>query len=143
MSGSELIIFSDKNRKPDDDIILPIIGDNVKWWKEILVYLGENYKDSAGDWNFYNDGKQWVYKMTCKKKTIFWANLLKESYKITFYFGDKAEPIIEESEIPQSLKDSFINGKRYGKIRAITLPLSCSEDVEAGKKLIEIKMKLK
>lgn len=143
MSQSDSIVFSDKDRKPNDGLILSIIGDNVKWWKEIVAYLNENYKGSSGDWNFYNDGKQWVFKMTHKKKTIFWANLLKESYRITFYFGDKAEPVIDGSDIPQSLKDSFKNGKRYGKIRAITLPLKSAEDVEAGKKLIQIKTKLK
>lgn len=143
MSPSDSIIFSDKNKKPHDALIFTIIGDNVKWWKEILVYLGENYKESSGDWNFYNDGKQWVFKMTHKKKTIFWANLSKESYKITFYFGDKAEPVIDGSDIPQSLKDSFKTGKRYGKIRAISLPLINAADVEACKKLIAIKTKLK
>jgi hypothetical protein len=143
MSESETIIFSDKYRKPDDDLIFSIIANKMTLWKEILSYLKDNFSDTSGDWNYYNDGKRWLFKMTQKKKTIFWAGIQKDGFRITFYFGDKAEPLIEASTLSQNLKDFFRNGKHYGKIRALTLTVSGAEDVESVRKLIDIKMRLK
>ena len=68
---------------------------------------------------------------------------MQDSFKITFYFGDKAEPAILASTISDSLKDSFQNGKRFGKIRAITIQVENEDDVENVKSLIEIKLKIK
>jgi hypothetical protein len=143
MSQSESFVFSDKNRKPDDDLIISIIGDKMKLWREILSHLHDNYKDTSGDWNYYNDGKQWMFKMTQKKKTLFWAGIHDNSYKVTFYFGDKAEDLIDRSDLPQIIKDNFKNGKRYGKIRAASVKLSEISDVESVKKLLVIKVKIK
>jgi hypothetical protein len=143
MSESEAIIFSDKTKKPDDDLIFSIIGNKMTLWKEIMSYLKDNYSDTSCDWNYYNDGKRWLFKMTQKKKTIFWAGILKDGYRITFYFGDKAEPLIEASNLPQNLKDFFMNGKHYGKIRGLTMNVCEEKDVESVKKLVVIKMRMK
>jgi hypothetical protein len=143
MSDSEHIKLSDGNIKPDDKLILSVIGDKMRYWKEIMEYLNEKYSGASGDWNYYNDGKQWVFKMTWKKKTIFWIVLVKESFRVTFYFGDKAEEHIFSADIPQKLKDDFRDGKRYGKIRAISLEINDISDVETVKKVAEIKVKMK
>jgi hypothetical protein len=143
MSESDLFVLSDMGKKPDDNLIFSIIGKTTKYWEEIMNHMKDSYKESSGDWNYYNDGKQWLFKMTHRKKTIFWAGLLKESFRITFYFGDKAEPVIDESDLPQSVIDGFKTGKRYGKIRAISLNVSGASDIETVKKLVVIKSKLK
>jgi hypothetical protein len=143
MSESDLFVLSDKDKKPDDTLIFSIIGTKKQYWNEVMNHLKENYNESSGDWNYYNDGKQWLFKMTQKKKTVFWAGLLKESFRITFYFGDKAESVIDASDLPQSVKDGFKTGKRYGKIRAISLKVSDASDIDIIKKLVAIKVKLK
>jgi hypothetical protein len=51
--------------------------------------------------------------------------------------------LIEASELPSNIKNNFKNGKRYGKIRAISLIMSDLSDVEVVKKLIEIKIRVK
>jgi hypothetical protein len=143
MAESEHIVLSDKNNKPDEALILLVTGDKMKYWKDLMEYVHDNYTGASGDWNYYNDGKQWIFKMTWKKKTIFWIVLVKESFRVTFYFGDKAEEQIFSSEIPQKLKDDFKNGKRYGKIRAISLEINDMPDIESVKKIAEIKVRMK
>jgi hypothetical protein len=81
--------------------------------------------------------------MVWKKKTIFWIVLVKGSFRVTFYFGDKAEEHILSADIPQKLKDDFITGKRYGKIRAISLEINDLSDIEAVKELARIRVKIK
>jgi hypothetical protein len=143
MSEKDTLVLSDKQIIPTDDYIFSILGEKKILWLTIMNYLSENCKDSSGSWNYYNDGKQWLFKMVHKKKTIFWAGVLKDTFRVTFYFGDKAENLIYSSDLSQTIKDDFKTGKRYGKIRAISLKMSDLKDVESVKKLVVIKMKIK
>jgi hypothetical protein len=143
MEEKEVFVFSDKEVKPTDEIIFSIIGDKKKLWQSIMGYISDNYKDMTGSWNYYNDGKQWLFKMVQKKKTIFWLAVMKDTFRVTFYFGDKAEPVILASDIPESVKDDFTGGRHYGRIRAITTKMAAQSDVETIKKLIDIKTRIK
>jgi hypothetical protein len=51
--------------------------------------------------------------------------------------------MISNSSISEELKEQFKNGKRFGKIRAITVLMDKKESVEFVKELIEIKLKIK
>ena len=143
MTEKEILALSDKKIIPTDEYIFSIIGEKKILWQAIMQYLADNHKEASGTWNYYNDGKQWLFKMVRKKKTIFWATILENTFKITFYFGDKAELLIVNSDLPQNIKDSFLTGKRYGKIRAISLKMNDLSDVEIVKKVIQIKIKIK
>jgi hypothetical protein len=143
MSDKEILVLNDKQIIPTDDYIFSLIGEKKILWQNIMRYTSENYKNISGSWNYYNDGKQWLYKLVQKKKTIFWAGILKDTFRITFYFGDKAEPVIDSSDLPQAIKDSFKTSRKYGAIRAITIKVLDSEDADNVLKLIAIKHKLK
>lgn len=80
-------------------------------------------------------------KVTRKKKTIFWLSVFQKDFKITFYFGDKAEPAIMDSKLSDKLKDEFVNGKRYGKIRGLTLKMNTKKNLKYAEELISIKLK--
>ena len=143
MAEKEKLALSDKQIIPTEEYIFSIIGQKKILWQAIMQYLADNHKDASGTWNYYNDGKQWLFKMVRKKKTIFWAAILENTFRITFYFGDKAEPMIVNHDLPQTVKDNFLTGKRYGKIRAISLRMNDLSDVEIVKKVIQIKIKMK
>lgn len=128
---------------PSDDIIISLVGERIKLWQSVLNYAYKNNINVSGDWHYYNDGKQWLFKLVQKKKTIFWAGIIENSFRITFYFGDKAEEIIEESDLPASIKDEFKNAKRFGSIRGITVRINESADTENVFRLINIKGKIK
>lgn len=143
MDEKENFAFSDKNVKPSEELIFSKIGDKKILWQKIMKYLADNYKDASGTWNYYNDGKQWLFKMVIKKKTIFWLAVTDDAFRITFYFGDKAEPDLIASNLPQKVKDDFLSGKHYGKIRGITTKVTSLADVDTVTKLADIKIKLK
>jgi hypothetical protein len=143
MSEKEKLVLSDPLIKPDEKLISSFIGDKIKYWNDIINFSETEYQGISGVWNYYNDGKQWLFKLVQKKKTIFWAGILPDTFRITFYFGDKAEPLINASSLPQAIKDDFATGKRYGKIRGITKKMNKPADVEIVKKLIAIKVRLK
>jgi hypothetical protein len=143
MAENEKLVLGDKSIYPSDEILFSIIGDKKIVWQKILSYAKDNYKDVTWEWRFYNDGKQWLFKMQQKKKTLFWIGVLKDTFRITFYFGKKAEPLIEGSQLPQKIKDGFREAKSYGLIRPITTVITGISDLENIQKLIDIKVKLK
>ena len=137
------IILSDKNQFPTEEIIFSHIGKSKILWESIFNYIHTDYPDFSEQWKYYNDGKSWLLKVTKKSNTIFWLSIIRGSFKISFYFGDKAEQSIMESTISDALKDQFKDGKRYGKIRGLTLIMNKKQNVEFVKELISIKLKIK
>jgi hypothetical protein len=112
-------------------------------WNRLNSEISVRYLNSSGEWNYYKDGKQWLYKMIQKKKTLFWAALHADAFRITFYFGDKAETVLNESDLPGVIKDNFKTAKRYGAIRPVSIKIINNEDLDIVLKLTEIKSKLK
>ena len=135
------IVLSDKDQFPTEEIIFSHIGKTKKQWASIFNYIHTEYPKFSELWNYYNDGKSWLLKVTNKSKTIFWLSIIPKSFTITFYFGDKAEQSILESQISEKLKNQFIEGKRFGKIRGLTLLMNEKQNVEFVKELIIIKLK--
>ena len=78
-------------------------------------------ENSSGEWNYYNDGKRWLFKMIWKKKTVFWISIPESAFRVTFWFGDKAEPLITGSDLPEVIKNDFKTSKKYGAVRAVSI----------------------
>jgi hypothetical protein len=139
----EPLVLTDKSVYPHDDLIFSLIGNNSVYWKRLLATIREAYPLSEGVWKYYNDGKNWLFRVILKKKTLFWIGVLEDTFRITFYFGDKAEPVIEKSTLPVDIKNAFKNGTRYGKIRAITIKVTCQEDIDNALLTVAIKTTVK
>lgn len=143
MPEKEKLVLSDKSIIPTNDYIYSIIGDKKVLWQNIMSYMTNNYNDSAGEWNYYNDGKRWLYKMLNKKKTVFWISITEDTFRVTFWFSDKAQTLINECNLPESIKDEFSLAKKYGAVRAVTIKINDNRDVDNVLKMIPIKIKLK
>lgn len=126
----EPLVLTDKSVYPDEDLIFSVIGRNSVHWKKLLSSIHEMFPASEEVWKYYNDGKSWLFRVILKKKTLFWIGVLEDTFRITFYFGDKEETVIEKSSLPDSIKSEFRDGRRYGKIRAITIKVSSEEDIQ-------------
>ncbi len=139
----EPIVLTDPNVQPTEELIFSIIGENSVYWEQLIEHLYENHFDITEEWRFYNDGKSWLYRALRKKKTLYWVGIIKDTFRISFWLGDKAEPVIEGSTLPDNIKEQFRNAKRYGKLRAISIEMRSPEDLENALKLIELKAKMK
>ena len=136
-------VLTDKNQFPTKKIIFSHLGKSKIYWESIFEYIHTNYPDFDEQWRYYNDGKSWLLKVTRKSKTVFWLSIYTGLFRITFYFGDKAESAIMASSISDQIKEQFKNGKRYNKIRGITLLINNHEVIEYVKALITIKLSIK
>ena len=135
--------LKDKDEYPDDQVLSRYLGNAKTAWESFADFLNESYPSFTGEWRYYNDGKNWLHKITKKKKTVCWVSVYHTKFKTTFYFGDKAEDLITKSKLKKEYIDQFLHGKRYGKIRAITVEIKKPADLNATKTLIEIKEQLK
>jgi len=138
----ENLVLSDKSVTPNDDLIFSIIGDKSVLWQKLMEYVQDKYPDAQEQWNYYNDGKNWLFRMIRKKKTLFWIGVLKDTFRVTFYFGDKAEPLIEQSNLPEAMKEEFKTSKRFGKFRGISIKVENAEDIENATKLVNIRIQV-
>ena len=138
----ETAILSDKSNVPTDELIFELIGEKKIYWQELMKHINENYEGSAGEWNYYNDGKSWLFKMVIKKKTLFWIGLIEKTFRVTFWFSDKAENHINASTLPESLKSEFVTSKKYGAVRAVSIIMNEKTDVENVITLAAIRKKV-
>ena len=133
--------LKDQDQYPTKDVIYAHIGNAKPLWTSLFDYIHKNHSDFSEEWRYYQDGKAWLLKTTRKSKTIFWTTVSKDSFQITFYFTDKVEEAIRKSAISDELKEQFSSGKRYGKLRALTIAFRDELDIEYAKSLIAIRLK--
>jgi hypothetical protein len=136
-------LLSDAGQYPSEEIIFSHLGKSHAQWIALFNYIHEARPDFSEEWRYYRDGKSWLLKVTCKKKTIFWLSIVKGAFRTTFYFTDKANEDILSSSLSEDLKEKFLDGKQYGKIRGVTIVHTKKQNVEDAKILISIKLRMK
>jgi hypothetical protein len=138
-----LIVMTDPNVQPTEELIFSIIGENSIFWDKIIDYLYDKHSDITEEWRFYNDGKAWLYRALRKKKTIYWIGVIKDTFRVSFWISEKAIPMIESSDLPDRIKEEYRNAKPFNHSRCITVTVRLDEDLENVLKLIDLKMKIK
>lgn len=139
----EQAVLTDKSQFPTQDIIEAHLGKSKHLWYTLFDYIHASHLDFTKQWRYYNDGKSWLLKITRKSKTIFWLSVFEGSFRITFYFTEKAKESIQESHISDELKDMFLHGKKSARIKGITIRFKDERDIEYAKLLIDIKLSIK
>ena len=133
-------VLTDKDLFPSDEVIFSHLGEKKKLWISFFNDLRKTYADFVEEWRYYKDGHSWVLKITRKKKTVCWISVIEKGFSATFYFSDQFEEAILNSSISENLKESFRNGKHYGKIRGLTIEFEDENDIEYAKSLITINL---
>ncbi len=135
--------LNDKSVQPNDELIFSIIGDKQQVWEQTIAYLYDHNNDITENWNYYNDGKCWLLKITKKKKTICWIRVMDDTFRIAFWYAVKYEDDILESNLPRHLKDQYNEAKPFNRSKCIYIDVTGPTDLENIKILIDLKIKLK
>ena len=140
--ADEKPILNNPDQQPSDKLTHSCIEKRkTALWIAFFDFLHDKHPDLSEEWRYYKDGSNWLMKVIRKSKTIFWLSVWKNGFKITFYFSDKAAEEINQSVIPDELKESFRTGKRFGKIRALTIDFGKKKHIEYADTLIAIRLK--
>ncbi len=132
--------LKDPSQYPTTEVIYSCLGDSRPLWVSFFEYVHEHHPDFSEEWRYYKDGHNWLLKVTRKSKTVFWTSVLEDTFQITFYFTDKVEEAINNADISDELKEQFKNGKRYGKLRGLSIVFRDITDIEYAKALIAIRL---
>ena len=136
-------VLGDKNQFPTETVIFSHIGKAKALWQSFFNHLHAGHPDFVEEWRYYSDGKSWLLKVTRKAKTIFWLSVVKNAFRVTCYFTEKAAPAIESSAMSADLKERFKDAKSSGKIRGLTILFKDRGDVEDANEMISLKLSLK
>ena len=133
-------VFEDKDTMPDDKMLAKALGKSNQLWQEIKKNLKVEYGGLIEDWKFYNSKSGWILKTLRKKRNLFFFVPLKDTFQVSFVFGDKAVAAVEESSLPKELITELKNARKYAEGRGLRIDVENSADVEHIKKLVEIKV---
>ena len=131
--------FLDKAIEPDDHSLLELLGDTGRYWDKIKQYLNDTYEDITEIWKYYYEKSGWFLQVRRKKRTLFWLTPQKDNLLITFWLGNKAVSIIEQSDLPQEMIDTLNRAKKYQIGRSIQIDVNHDDAVDHIIKLINIK----
>ena len=138
--NNKVTVFNDESIHPDNDLVFSVIGDKQLVWKQVMSYLYDNNSDISEVWKYYNDGKSWLFRTLKKKKTIFWINILEDTFRIAFWFADRLEPIILSSKLPGHILEEYGKARHYNRSRCIFIDVEDHGDLENIKILLDLKL---
>lgn len=138
MSDKENFVLTNPFVEPSEELIGQILGTKYEWFGTIRKYAAENHKGVNEEWKYYNDVKQWLFRLKHKKETICWIGILSDTFCLTSYFGSKYEPVIENSDLPDRIKEEYLltGGQKF---RPISIRLAELTDVVVACKLVDLK----
>lgn len=138
-----MMLLSDSNIEPTNDVLLNALGKNVfDVYFELIKVISSEF-NLQYEWRYYKDGNAWLCKVVYKKKTIFWLSAWEKHLKIGFYFTEKTALGISELNINQETKETFKNAKHIGKLIPLTLCLDTMEQLNELTEIVKYKKDLK
>jgi hypothetical protein len=132
-------VLTDPKTFPSEAVIFAHLGTRRALWEALFRHIEAEHPDIVAEWRYYNDGHAWLLKVSRKKKTVFWLSVVKGTFRITAYVTDKATDAILASGLSAELKEQFVSGPHFGKLRGITVIFKKKRDVEDAKVLIALK----
>ena len=135
--------FGDKNVARTEKAILEAVGRAADAWQKLFTKIHADHPDISETWNYYNDGKSWLCKVTRKSKTVFWASVFKGSFKVVFYFPLRLKDDLLKSDLSEERKMEIQNHKPIGKLMGVRIAFGPQRGIPDAMKLIELKKRLK
>lgn len=133
-------IFVDKDLKPNPTALAEVLGDSHPLWMQIKEHLDHSYGELIEEWKFYGAKSGWLLKMLKKKRNLFFVIPMQDFFVISFVFGEKAVDRILDSDLPDELKSTLRNARKYAEGRGLPIEVRSKKEVEQIKTLLEIKV---
>ncbi len=137
------IVLTDPTVVPNEELVFKLIGNKRLLWKQIAEHLHTNHKEITEAWQFYNDGKCWMFRYLKRKKTICWIGVQEDTFRVGFWLSDKARPVIEQSDLTETVKESYRNARQTKIGCGFSIVVNEPSDAENILKMIELKLKIK
>jgi hypothetical protein len=126
---------------PDEEVLKSVLGRSYAAYSD-LIKLAEELGLSL-DWKFYNDVKNWLWRISLKKKTIVWMSAWKGFLKATVYFPEKYIKEVNNLTVRIKSDNHEIAIQKVGKSRAFIFEIRDQAVLDKLRLAIEVKISLK
>jgi hypothetical protein len=117
------------------------MGKQYQLWKDIAQYVVEKYPKAFEEWKYFSiKNYGWSFRLKDKKRNIIYMGPRDGFFMAAFVFIDKCVDMVQESSLPQSIKDELQNAKKYPEGRGIRLEVRKKADIANIKTLVDIKL---
>ena len=126
------------------DVLENITGKEIfSIYKKLHTTITSPEFELNPEWNYYNDGKAWLCKVSYRKKTVFWLSVWNTGIKTSFYFTEKTRQGVLELAISDEIKQRFRNATLIGKLIPLSMTILKEEHLSDLRKIIHYKKTLK
>jgi hypothetical protein len=136
-------ILKDPDIYPSAEVLKDTMGKNYPAYEKLMAVITRDDIGLIPEWRYYNDGNNWLCKITYKKKTIIWLSVWADHFKVGFYFNKKTAPGVFDLDIPQEIKDRFTEASEGKEFKLLVIDVKEGIELEVVKILIEYKKKVK
>lgn len=138
-TGQQLL--KDPDVYPSNEVLFLALGESSSAYTMLARKLQDFCIET--EWRYYNDGKAWLAKGVCKKKTVFWLSVWEGFFKVSLFFTEKTRAGIQELPISGSIKASIANEPPRGKLIPLIIDVHSEEPLEDVYALIAYKQNIK
>jgi len=128
---------------PDEKVLGEALGEAYQAFTKFMTTIQAPEHGLAPEWRYYKDGKAWLCKATCKKKTIAWISVWDGFFKVSFFFTDRSGAGIAELAIGDALRRDYAGGPAIGKLKPLVVAVRDADPLGDLLTLIEYKKRAK
>jgi lysylphosphatidylglycerol synthetase-like protein (DUF2156 family) len=132
-------VLDDKAVVPDDEQLETAIGKSFKLWNDIRGHIFERYDKVVEEWTHSGKNYGWSWRAKQGKRALVYLIPQKGFFLAAFCFGDKAVVAVEESNVPEAIKEGLRTARKYAEGRGIRFEVRKAGDVKTIRTLLEIK----
>lgn len=136
-------VLRDKDVFPSVEVLEKALKESYSVYNQFINTIINNPYFVQIEWRYYNDGKSWLCKITCKKKTICWLSVWDGFFKVSFYFTEKYKSEICNLDIETTIKDTFKKANPIGRLIPIIFVINPTSSLHDLLQVIEYKIKIK
>ena len=131
--------FIGRKSRPTAKEIEAALGSAAPAWDELvnwLIKLGIACKH----WNSISPKYGWSLRPALKSRTIVYLAPCESCFRVSFVLGDRAVAAVRSSDLPKAVLNEVATAKKYAEGTGVRLIVRTNSDLEAVRKLVEIKM---
>jgi len=130
----------DKSQEPAQKELHQLLGKSSEFLIARDDFLELEFGKINFLWKFYTKKSGWTRKAMLKKRNLFLLTPKQNEFWITFVFGERAVETVEESDLPENIKSSLREAKKYMEGSRLRVDVENEQDLETVKKLLKIKV---
>ncbi|TKJ41791.1 hypothetical protein CEE37_04270 [candidate division LCP-89 bacterium B3_LCP] len=135
-----LSYFDDEGKKPSDNDLAEALGKTKPFWDEIIKHIAGHNEPITEEWHFGGKNWGWTMRVVRKKRRILYLTPCDGCYTTGIILGGRAMEVVRQTDFPPEIVEIINSSKKYAEGTAIRLEIRTKENLEATKKLADIKI---